>query len=211
MKILLKILLLVLAFTVASGATYIGVKKWRASHPVKSGTQPESTVAGKQPEAAVAGKHGEDTIEGINGLAEGETVTLPTLTTPNGERVNLANLKEERLLCAFVGSICSGCTLDVELWRDLPGEASKRGVAFYLIDISDDLPELKNFSSAYNLKDLPLLYDPNKRVGPQMKVEFLPQYILFTRDGQVVHRWDGIRNYNKQAGSEQLSKFFEPH
>jgi peroxiredoxin len=202
MKIFLKLLLLVLAFTVASGATYMAVKKWKASHPVKLDKPPESAVASKPPE---------DTIEGINGLAEGETVTLPTLTTPNGERVNLANLKEARLLCAFVGSICSGCIRDVELWRDLPGEASKRGVAFYLIDISDDLPELKNFSLAYNLNDLPLLYDPNKRVGSQMKVEFLPQYILFTRDGHVVHRWDGIRNYNKQAGPEQLSRFFEPH
>ena len=211
MKIFLKMLLLVLAFTVASGATYVAVKKWKANYPVKSGKQPESTVAGKQPEGAVTGKQPEDTIEGINGLSKGETVTLPTLTTPNGERVNLANLKEERLLCAFVGSICSGCSMDAELWRDLPGEASKRGVAFYLIDISDDLPELKKFSSAYNLTDLPLLYDPNKRIGPQMKVEFLPQYILFTRNGQVVHRWDGLRNYNKQAGSEQLSKFFEPH
>ncbi len=209
MNTLLKMLLLVLAFTVASGTTYVAVKKWKANHPVKSGQQPESTVARKQPEGA--GKQPEDTVEGINGLAKGETVTLPTLTTPKGESVNLANLKEERVLCAFVGSICSGCSLDAELWRDLPGEASKRGVAFYLIDISDDLPELRKFSSAYNLNDLPLLYDPNKRVGRQMKVEFLPQYILFTRTGQVVHRWDGLRNYNKQAGSEQLSKFFEPH
>ena len=211
MKTFLKVALLLLAFTMASGATFIAVKKWKASGLVKSSKPPEGAVAGKPPEGTVAGKHREDTIEEVNGLLEGETVTLPTLATLNGEKVNLANLKEERLLCVFVGSLCPGCIRDAELWRDLSSEASKRGVAFYLVDIGDDLPGLEQFSSAYNLQSLPLLYDPNQKVGPQLKVEFLPQYILFTRDGQVVHRWDGLRNYNKQAGIEQLSQFFEPH
>ena len=194
MKTTLRVILLVLAFAAASGATYVAFRGRNASEPVKSGQHQQ-----------------DDTIEGISGLSEGEMVTLPTLTTPNGEKVNLANVKEERLLCVFIGSLCSGCTRDADLWRDLSGEASKRGVAFYLVDIGDELPELEQFSSAYNLQTLPLLYDPNQKVGPRLKVGFLPQYVLFTRAGQVVHRWDGVRNYNKQAGPEQLAQFFEPH
>jgi peroxiredoxin len=193
MKTLLKVVLLVLAFTAASGATYIAVQKRKASEPIKPT------------------KHRQDTIEGVNGLSEGETVTLPTLSTPNGEKVNLANLREEHLLCVFVGSICSGCPRDADLWRELSSEAGKRGVAFYLVNISDQLPDLEQFNSAYNLQSLPLLYDPNQKIGQQLKVGFLPQYVLFTRDGQVVHRWDGIRNYNKNASPEQLAQFFEPH
>ena len=194
MKTTLRVILLVLAFAAASGATYVAFRGRNASEPVKSGQHRQ-----------------DDTIEGIGGLSEGEMVTLPTLTTPNGANVDLANLKEERLLCVFIGSLCSGCTRDADLWRDLSREASKRGVAFYLVDIVDKLPELEQFSSAYTLQTLPLLYDPNLKVGARLKVGFLPQYVLFTRDGQVVHRWDGIRNYNKQAGPEQLARFFEPH
>ena len=194
MKTTLRVIFLVLAFAAASGATYIVFRGRNASEPVNSGIHRQ-----------------DDTIEGISGLSEGETVSLPTLTTPKGEQVNLANLKEERLLCVFIASLCSGCTRDVDLWRDLSGEASKRGVAFYLVDIADKLPELEQFSSAYSLQTLPLLYDPTLKVGARLKVGFLPQYVLFTRDGQVVHRWDGIRNYNKQAGPEQLARFFEPH
>ena|SRR6185295_7532578 len=191
MKTFLKVVLLVLAFTAASGTTYIAVHKRNVSKPSKPA------------------EHRQDTIEGVDGLSEGETVTLPTLSTPNGEKVNLANLKEERLLCVFVGSICSGCSRDADLWRELNSEAGKRGVAFYLVNISDQLPDLEQFSSAYNLQSLPLLYDPDQKIGQRLKVRFLPQYILFTRDGQVVHRWDGLRNYNKQAGPEQLAQFFE--
>lgn len=194
MKTTLRVILLVLAFAAASGATYVAFRGRNASEPVKSGQHRQ-----------------DDTIDGISGLSEGEMVTLPTLTTPSGEKVNLANLREERLLCVFVGSICSGCSRDADLWRELSSEAGKRGVAFYLVDISDQLPELEQFSSAYNLQSLPMLYDPNQKIGQRLKVGFLPQYVLFTRDGQVVHRWDGLRNYNKQAGPEQLAQFFEPH
>lgn len=195
MKTFFKVVILLVAFAAASGATYIAIRKGNASEPVKSG------------------EHRKDTIDGINGLSEGETVTLPTLSTPNGEKVNLANLKEERLLCVFIGSVCSGCVRDADLWRDLSSEATKRGVAFYLVDIGDDATELEKFSSAYNLQSLPLLFDPsqNQRIGPRLKVGFMPQYVLFTREGEVIHRWDGVRNYNKQGGPEQLDQFFEPH
>ncbi len=193
MKTIAKIIVSIVAFIVASGATYVAVKKWNNVEPVR------------------ASQHGKDTLDGVNGLSEGETVTLPQLTTLTGEKVNLGALKEERLLCVFIGSTCAGCARDAELWRDLKDESAKRGVAFYLVSIGDDLPELERFSSTYKFDTLPLLYDPAHKVGPQLKVGFLPQYVLFTRKGDVIHRWDGIRHYNKQGGSQQLAEFFQPH
>ena len=193
MKTVVKILISAIAFRGASGATYVGIQKWNSAQPVKSS------------------KHQEDTLSGINGLSEGEVVTLPMLTGFHGEKVDLANLKEEYLLCVFIGSRCSGCTLDAELWKDLKDESTKRGVAFYLIDLGDELSDLERFSSAYNLDQLPLLFDRDQKVGSQLKVGFLPQYILFTRKGEVIHRWDGIRHYEKRTGYQQLIKFFQPH
>jgi peroxiredoxin len=156
-------------------------------------------------------KRQQDTIEGVNGLSEGESVTLPTLITLRGETVNLGNLKEERLLCVFISSQCSGCVRNLELWRDLSRESTRHGTAFYLVDIADERSELEQFISAYQLQELPLLYDPNQKVGAQLKVRFLPQYVLFTRSGQVVHRWDGIRSYDKQGDAAQLAEFFASH
>ncbi len=192
MKTVVKVTVSIVAFLFASGATYVAFRKWQSVEPVKAGQQ-------------------QDTFEGVTGPIVGETVTLPTLTTPGGEKVDLAKAKEERVLCVFVGSQCSGCTQDRELWRDLKDESARHGVAFYIVDISDDLSELQRFSSAYNLDQLPLLFDPTRQVGPNLKIGFLPQYVLFTRQGLVVHRWDGLRHYDKRAGSEQLAVFFRPH
>jgi peroxiredoxin len=193
MNTILKIFVSVIAFAVASGATYLVVRK-------RNVVQPVNLV-----------KRQQDTIEGVNGLSEGESVTLPTLITLGGETVNLGNLKEERLLCVFISSQCSGCVRNLELWRDLSRESTRHGTAFYLVDIADERSELEQFISAYQLQELPLLYDPNQKVGAQLKVRFLPQYVLFTRSGQVVHRWDGIRSYDKQGDAAQLAEFFASH
>jgi peroxiredoxin len=193
MNTILKIFVSVIAFAVASGATYLVVRK-------RNVVQPVNLV-----------KRQQDTIEGVNGLSEGESVTLPTLITLRGETVNLGNLKEERLLCVFISSQCSGCVRNLELWRDLSRESTRHGTAFYLVDIADERSELEQFISAYQLQELPLLYDPNQKVGAQLKVRFLPQYVLFTRSGQVVHRWDGIRSYDKQGDAAQLAEFFASH
>jgi peroxiredoxin len=193
MNTILKIFVSVIAFAVASGATYLVVRK-------RNVVQPVNLV-----------KRQQDTIEGVNGLSEGESVTLPTLITLGGKTVNLGNLKEERLLCVFISSQCSGCVRNLELWRDLSRESTRHGTAFYLVDIADERSELEQFISAYQLQELPLLYDPNQKVGAQLKVRFLPQYVLFTRSGQVVHRWDGIRSYDKQGDAAQLAEFFASH
>lgn len=194
MKTVVKITVSLIAFLIASGATYVAMRKFRGGA-----------------EQVASGKQNQDILEGVNGPIAGQTVTLPTLVTQGGVKVDLANLKEERVLCVFVGSQCSGCTQDRDLWSDLHDESAKQGVAFYVIDVSDDLTELERFKSAYNLDQLPLLFDPTRTVGAKLKIGFLPQYVLFTRQGGVVHRWDGIRHYNKQAGPEQLAAFFRPH
>ncbi len=191
MKRLLKVILLVVAFIAASAATYVAIQKWNAVEPVMSGKQHQ------------------DTLEGVSGLTEGETVTLPQLSTLNGQTVNLGNLREERLLCVFISTRCPGCAMDADLWRDLNEESGKRGVAFYLIDVGDELDDLEKFRSAHGLHNLPILLDPNHKVGPQLKVGFLPQYILFTRNGRVLHRWDGIRHYDQPTGAEKLAEFFQ--
>ena len=193
MKTVVKITVSLVAFLVAAGGTYVAIRKLRGVEQI------------------AAGKQEQDTLEGVSGSIAGETVTLPTLETPGGEKVDLANSKEDRVLCVFVASQCSGCTQDRDLWRDLHQESAKQGVAFYVVDVADDLPALERFKSAYNLDQLPLLFDPTRQAGPKLKVGFLPQYVLFTRQGRVVHRWDGIRHYDKRAGPDQVAVFFRPH
>jgi len=196
MKLLLRIALTVVAFTVASTATYVAIHRWKAVNP-----KPNVVKTTDQ----------QDTLEGVSGLTAGEVVALPQLTTLTGDTVNLGNILKERLLCVFISTRCSGCTQDAELWQELNKEAAKRDARFYLVNVSDERAEVEKFVAAYNLQELSILLDPSHKVGPQLKIGFVPQYILFNRSGQVLHRWDGIRHYDKSGGSEQLAEFFQPH
>lgn len=196
MKPLLRISLTVVAFVVAAGATYLVVHRSRNVDP--------------RPSAAKTTDQ-QDTLEGVGGLTAGEIVALPQLTTLTGDTVSLGSLGRERLLCVFVSTRCPGCTRDAELWQDLNQEAARRGASFYLINVSDERAEIERFVAAYNLQQLSILFDPTHKVGPQLKVGFVPQYILFSANGQVLRRWDGIRHYDKTGGSEELAEFFQPH
>jgi peroxiredoxin len=196
MKLLLRIALTVVAFTVASGATYVAIHRWRTVDPKPNAVK----TTGQQ-----------DTLEGVSGLTAGEVVALPQLSTLAGDTVSLGSLEKERLLCVFISTRCPGCTRDAELWRELDKEAARRNASFYLINVSDERAEVERFVAAYDLQQLSILFDPTHKVGPKLKVGFVPQYILFNRNGQVLHRWDGIRHYDKSGGSEQLAEFFQPH
>ena len=196
MKLLLRIALTIAAFTVASAATYVAIHRWRAVDP-----KPNAVKTTGQ----------KDTLEGVSGLTAGEVVTLPQLTTLAGDTVSLGSVGKEHLLCVFISTRCPGCTRDAELWEELNKEATKRDASFYLIDVSDERAEVETFVAAYKLQQLSVLFDPTHKVGPQLKVGFVPQYILFNRSGQVLHRWDGIRHYDKTGDPEKVAEFFQPH
>jgi len=194
-KAILKAIALLLAFGVASGATYVAIHRWRSIEP-----RPNTvTTTGQQ-----------DTLPGVSGLNPGEVILLPQLATLAGEPVNLGNSGKQRLPCVFISTKCAGCTRDAGLWQELEREAAVKDTAFYLIDVNDEREEVDRFVNAYNLQQLSILYDPIHKVGPQLKVGFVPQYILFNRNGEVIHRWDGIRHYDKNSGAEQLAEFFQP-
>jgi peroxiredoxin len=137
-------------------------------------------------------------------------VALPELTTLAGERVRLSETQTDKLLCVFFTPSCPGCVKDIELWQDLKQEAAKQQVAFFVIDVGSDTDALKKFSDTYGLNDLGIFVDPNRMIGRNFQVNFVPQYLLFDRDGTVLRRWDGIRHYqrNSSTSSDQLRQFF---
>jgi peroxiredoxin len=184
----IKILLPAAVFVIAGGLTYLGVTQWTT----------------RQPEQRT-----KDTLDGVQGLVEGEAIALPELRTMAGETVALNQLAADKLLLVFFTPACAGCAMDAGLWRDLNVESTKRGKAFYLIDVGNDRDALAKFATAHNLANVPILFDDRGRVGSTLKVNIVPQYLLVARDGKVLHRWDGLRRFEQPPRPEQLAKFFQ--
>ena len=54
-----------------------------------------------------------------------------------------------------------------------------------------------------------MLVSDGRSVGQIMKVNIVPQYLLITKSGKVLHRWDGVRHYEQPPASDELAKFFQ--
>jgi peroxiredoxin len=174
----LKTVLPIVVFVMAAALTYLGVTQWPKAR------RQQATYAN-------------DTIAGIDGLVEGDVVTLPELRTIKNEPVALESVSTERFLFAFFTPSCAGCSLDAALWTSLTDEAAKRRTAFYLIDVGHDRSALEKFVEAHDLGSLPILVSDGCSVGQMLKVNIVPQYLLVDKDGKVLHRWDGVQ-HNKQ-------------
>lgn len=138
-----------------------------------------------------------DTIAGIDGLVEGDVITLPQMKTLNGEPAALESVATEKFLFVFFTPSCAGCSLDAELWKSLKEESAQRRIALYLIDVGHDRAALDKFVEAYELGSLPILVSEGRSVGKMLKVNIVPQYLLIEKSGKVLHRWDGVQ-HNKQ-------------
>jgi peroxiredoxin len=147
----------------------------------------------------------------VDGLKIGETVDLPDLSTLDGKNFSLKQTPDDYLLCAVFTTQCPGCARDSEMWKDLNATAEKWRVPFYLISADDDSARVQRFAKAYGFEDLHVLFDPNKRILRALKITFVPQYLLFTRSGKVVRRWNGVQNYDAAKHDlSQLDRFFQP-
>lgn len=150
--------------------------------------------------------------EGRAGLAIGETVELPELSTLDGSPASLKGLAENYMLCAVFTTKCSGCAQDAPLWQDLAAEAKKRHAAFRMISLDDDRDRVKRFAEAYEFANLSVLFDPNhQKLAEAWKITFVPQYLLLNSSGRVLGRWEGIQRLEQpQHQSPPVDQFFKP-
>lgn len=150
--------------------------------------------------------------ESAPGITVGETVTLPAIANLiSGDAVGLSDKGEKYILCAFFSVECPNCSIDTEFWKDLLEESGKRDVGFYLISVDDDQAGVKKFAQAHAFDDLPVYFDPHSSARESFKISIVPQYLLMSRDGRIVGRWNGVRRYNgKQRDFEKLAQLFQP-
>ena len=193
------LILCVAAFMAPAAIIYFVARRSAANLNSSNSALPPSSVART------------DTIEEGKGLSVGEKATLPDLKNLSGEPAALGSLRRHRLVCAFFSASCNACAQDADFWRALNREASQDGVDFYLIDVGDDAAAMKQFAENYGITELPILFDPAHHIGRDWRVGFVPQYLLLTPEGTVLHRWDGLRRNDPRPEAEKLAEFFHSY
>lgn len=148
----------------------------------------------------------------IPGLPEGEVVSFPVLRSMDGKVVNLTESAKPYLLLGFISTLCPGCSEDVDQWMEMRKRASERDADFYLVNVQSDRERVDRFAKAYGFDELPVLYDPDGQVSERFKISFVPQYIVISREGKVLRRWNGIMNTSPgkvDGGKEMENKITE--
>jgi peroxiredoxin len=138
------------------------------------------------------------TLDEVPGLEPGEVAILDTLTDLAGQPVDLRADSPYLLLCFFSSAICPGCSGEVPVWRSLAAQGKELGVRTVVVTTDTDLAAIRRYVEAYEIADLPVLYDPAGKVFEKFQIQLLPQYILFNRRGKVLHRalgYSGVQGF----------------
>jgi peroxiredoxin len=151
-------------------------------------------------ESTPVAQHG-GSLEDIPGLNEGESVKLPKLPGLESGDVDLGKTDQKYLLCVFISTECVGCSQDTPFWKALRNEISEKQVAFYVIAVDADQGKVENFTQAYEFKDLPVLFDPQRQAIEAFRITFVPQYVLLEKEGRVLGRWNGIQRFDPKQES----------
>jgi peroxiredoxin Q/BCP len=137
-------------------------------------------------------------------LAVGQTAPDFTLSTGDGERVSLRDLRGKKVVLYFYPrDDTPGCTTEACSFRDLTPEITKRGAVVYGIS-TDDARSHQKFASKYGLT-FPLLSDPDHAVGDAyfswgpkkfMGREYegtLRNTFLIDEEGRIARVWEKVK------------------
>ncbi|RMG54696.1 MAG: TlpA family protein disulfide reductase [Acidobacteria bacterium] len=147
---------------------------------------------------------GPRSLSEIEGMEPGEHLLSPTLSTLSDQRINLLDTRDNYVLCCFFSTTCPGCAEDAEPWRALVKRGRQNHVTTFIISVDDDPIRIERFIQAYDVGELPVLYDPDGQCAKNFKIHFVPQYLLFDNHGRLVKRWLGLTQVHSRSVDERV-------
>jgi peroxiredoxin len=115
---------------------------------------------------------------------EGKPAPQFKLDSIQGKPVSLADLNGKVVVLDFWATWCGPCRASLPHLNDLYNEFKDKGLAVYAIDQQEDKQDVSDFVVESKLT-LPVLLDPEGKVGAQYGVEGIPQTVVIGKDGKI--------------------------
>lgn len=123
--------------------------------------------------------------------AQGTPAPPFELTTLDGQRITLADLKGQAVVLNFWASWCAPCRAEMPHFEKVYQEYRDRGVVFVGAAIEDD-----PLSAGVFVRQLGITYpvglDEGNRIATSYGLTGLPGTMFITRDGMLARRWAGL-------------------
>jgi peroxiredoxin len=132
--------------------------------------------------------------------------TLPERPGP-GE-VSLASLRGEVVLLNFWATWCEPCEREMPAMQRLHEALAPAGLRLLAVSVDDTSQVVDDFRSKLGLT-FPILWDADKRVADEYQAYRFPETLLIGRDGVVVERYIGPREWDSPLYEARLRKLLE--
>jgi len=126
-----------------------------------------------------------------------------TLKDLSGNAVSLQGFKGKIVFLNFWATWCPPCRLEMPTMEELHKEFSDRGLVILAINFREGPEKIKAFYTERNLT-MPALLDPEEKVFGLYKAWSLPTTYLINRDGEIVGKVIGYRDWH----SDHAKAFF---
>jgi len=144
-----------------------------------------------------------DTPPPLGRGSEAPEFALPTLA--DGSEISLASLRGRVVLLNFWATWCKPCEDEMpamgRLYQALRGD----GFELLAVSVDDGVEEVAGFQERLSLP-FPVLLDPEKRVARDYQTFRFPETFLIGRDGVVVERYIGPKDWDAPAYVERLRR-----
>lgn len=124
------------------------------------------------------------------------------------DRISLDSLAGRVVLVNFWATWCEPCEQEMpameRLYRSLPRDRFE----LLAVSIDDEPGKVAEFVSRYALT-FPVLLDPGKQVAERYQTMGVPESILVDRNGRVVERYVGPREWDAPEYVERIEALFE--
>jgi peroxiredoxin len=132
---------------------------------------------------------------------------LPALDT--GEPVTLAGLRGQVVLVNFWATWCKPCEDEMPAMERLYRRLAPQGFELLAVSVDEDPAVVAQFRDRLGIS-FPIAMDSSQEVSRLYQTTGYPESILIDRDGKVVERYIGPKDWDYAIYVERIQKLLEP-
>jgi len=131
---------------------------------------------------------------------------LPEL--PSKGDVSLASLRGQVVLLNFWATWCEPCEREMPAMQRLYAKLGPEGLHLVAVSVDESTDVVEQFRARFSLT-FQILWDPDKRVSDTYQAYRYPETLLIGRDGVVVERYIGPRDWDSPLYEARLRRLLE--
>ncbi len=124
---------------------------------------------------------------------------------PSGETLRLADLRGRVVLLNFWATWCKPCEEEMPAMQRLHAALADEGLELVAVSVDDEREAPARFAERLGL-GFPILWDPEREVSGLYQASRFPETLLIDRDGEIVERYVGPREWDALLYQERLRK-----